>query len=137
MPVNPLGELFENFFGRDVDFFNNGRNAMRHPSVNVIETEEAFTMEVAAPGMNKSDFNLSLDDNLLTISAETKSESEKTEKNYTRREFSYSSFKRSFHLPENVDVEKIGANYKDGVLNITLPKMVDEKKNNNKVIKIS
>lgn len=137
MPVNPLGELFENFFNRDMDFLGNGKNALRHPSVNVIETETDYQMEVAAPGMNKSDFNLSLDDNLLTISAETKSESEKTEKNYTRREFSFSNFKRSFHLPDNINTEKIDASYKDGVLNITLPKMVEEKKDKNKVIKIS
>jgi len=137
MPVNPLGELFENFFNRDMDFLGNGRNALRHPSVNVVETEKDFLMEVAAPGMNKSDFNLSLDDNLLTISAERKEETEKTEKNYTRREFSFSSFKRSFHLPENINVDKIDATYKDGVLNITLPKMIEEKKDKNKIIKIS
>lgn len=137
MPVNPLGELFENFFNRDMDFLGNGKNALRHPSVNVIETETDYQMEVAAPGMNKLDFNLSLDDNLLTISAETKSESEKAEKNYTRREFSFSSFKRAFHLPENINTEKIDASYKDGVLHITLPKMIEEKKDKNKVIKIS
>ncbi len=137
LPVNPLGELMENFFNRDMEFFGNSRNSLRMPSVNVEETDTAYTMEVAAPGLNKNDINLALDDNLLTISAERKEETEKTEKNYTRREFSFTSFKRSFHLPDNVNIEKITANYKDGILYIQVPKLVDEKVNKNRVIKIS
>lgn len=99
------------------------------PSVNVIENETEWKIEVAAPGFAKEDFNVSLDKDVLTISAEHKSESGKTEKNYTRREFSFGSFKRTFRVKEDsVDVEKITAVYENGILNITLPKMVVEPK---------
>lgn len=92
------------------------------PAVNIKENERDFELELAVPGMKKDDFNVEVDKNVLTISAETKSNDEVSEDNYTRREFAFSSFKRAFTLPETINDGKIDASYKDGVLKLTLPK---------------
>lgn len=93
------------------------------PPVNIRETDGNFEVELMAPGMRKEDFNIELDNDLLTISAEIKSESNTQEDGkFTRREFSYSSFRRAFTLPETVKEEDIQAAYQDGILKITLPK---------------
>ncbi|MEM6299955.1 MAG: Hsp20/alpha crystallin family protein [Bacteroidota bacterium] len=95
------------------------------PAVNVKETEKSFELEVAAPGLKKEDFNISLDEDILKISAERKTETteDKEDERYSRREFSYQSFARSFSLPETVNKESIAASYNEGVLSITLPKV--------------
>jgi HSP20 family protein len=94
------------------------------PAVNVKENDDAFEIEVAAPGMSKKDFRVNLENNVLTISSERKEEKKEEEKGrFTRREFSYQSFQRSFTIPENmVEGEKISAKYNDGLLCIHLPK---------------
>lgn len=92
------------------------------PAVNIKEDDMGYYLELAIPGKKKEDFNVEVDKDVLTISMETKTEDEKTEENYTRKEFSYTSFKRSFTLPETVDSEKIKASYKDGILSFNLPK---------------
>ena len=94
------------------------------PAVNVKENDDAFEIEVAAPGMSKKDFRVNLENNVLTISSERKEEKKEEEKGrFTRREFSYQSFQRSFTIPENmVEGEKISARYNDGLLCIHLPK---------------
>ena len=92
------------------------------PKVNVKESDQEYDVEMAAPGYSKKDFKITLDNGLLTLSAEKKEEKEEKEKNYTRREFGYSSFERSFNLPENVNEEDIKARYEDGVLRLTIPK---------------
>lgn len=94
------------------------------PAVNVKETDDAFEIEVAAPGMSKKDFKVNLENNVLTISSERKEEKKEEENGrFTRREFSYQSFQRSFTIPENmVEGEKISAKYNDGLLCIHLPK---------------
>ena len=92
------------------------------PAVNIKDNEREFELELAVPGMKKEDFNVEVDKDVLTISAETKSQDEVSEDNYTRREFAFSSFKRVFTLPETVNEGKIDASYKDGVLKLTLPK---------------
>ena len=92
------------------------------PAVNIKENEKDFELELAIPGRKKEDFNIEVDEHVLTISAETKSEEDVKEENYTRKEFSYESFKRSFTLPETVNEDKINAAYEDGVLKFTLPK---------------
>ena len=97
------------------------------PSVNIRETEESFELEVAAPGLKKGDFQLNLDHDVLTISSEKKDAQEVKEGNWKKREFSYATFKRSFHLPETVDVDQIGARYEDGILHISLPKREEAK----------
>jgi HSP20 family protein len=108
------------------------------PAVNIKEDENSFELEVAAPGMKKDDFKLELDNNQLSIFSEKQEEKEEKEENYTRREFSYTSFHRSFNLPENkVDGNKISANYKDGILHIVIPKKEEAKKKGPKMIKIA
>jgi HSP20 family protein len=92
------------------------------PSVNIKENETAFELELAIPGFKKEDFNVEIDDSVLTISSEVELENETKGDNYTRREFSISSFKRSFTLPETIDEAKINANYEDGILRLSLPK---------------
>lgn len=98
------------------------------PSVNIKENDEEFEVEVAAPGLEKKDFNIEIKNNMLTISSEKKSESKQKEgEQYTRQEFSYQSFCRSFTLPNSVDIEKIEAKYIDGILNILIPKKEEAK----------
>lgn len=94
------------------------------PAVNIKETDVSFGIELAAPGKKKEDFNIEIDHNVLTISSEEKNEKEEkdNEGKYTRKEFSYSSFRRSFTLPETVNSDAIQANYETGVLHIVLPK---------------
>ncbi len=109
------------------------------PAVNIMETEDSFNVEVAAPGMTKEDFNIELDNDVLTISSEDKKEKETTDKNgrFTRKEFSYSTFKRAFSLPDSVDSAKISASYNNGVLEIALPKKEEAKVQAKRLIDIS
>lgn len=118
------------------DFFDNDWVAKVNtstPAINVIEDEKNYKVEVAAPGMTKDDFNIHLDENdELVISMEKKKienkESDKDNKKYLRREFSYSKFQQSLVLPDNVDKEKISASVNDGVLTIDLPKMSQDQR---------
>lgn len=109
------------------------------PAVNIKETDNEFSVELAAPGKKKEDFSIEVDDNVLCISSEAKTETEEKEKNgkYTRKEFSYSSFKRAFTLPESVNESKIKANYNDGVLNVILPKKESSLPKSKRMIDIS
>lgn len=125
-----MENLERNFLGR-VD-----ENSGDIPAVNIKEENDKFVLEMAAPGMNKDDFKINLDNYQLTISSEHKKEKKEKEDNYTRREFVYSSFSRSFTLPKTIDVEKIKADYKNGILLLTLPKKEEEAKLT-KQIKIS
>ncbi|AEM69406.1 heat shock protein Hsp20 [Allomuricauda ruestringensis DSM 13258] len=92
------------------------------PAVNIKDNTEGFELELAVPGMKKDDFTVEVDNDVLTISSEMKTENEKNKDNYTRKEFSFTSFKRAFTLPETVDGSKIDAKYEDGILKLTLPK---------------
>ena len=92
------------------------------PAVNIREEEKEFILELAVPGMKKEDFNIEVDDSVLTISMERKDEREESDSGYTRREFKYASFKRAFTLPETVEEEAIEAKYQDGILHFSLPK---------------
>ncbi|MFT4663725.1 MAG: HSP20 family protein [Polaribacter sp.] len=96
------------------------------PAVNIKESADQYELEIAAPGMEKSDFQINIDQDVLTISSEKKTKTEEGDK-FTRREFSYGSFKRSFDLPETVDASKIAANYHNGVLAILIPKREEAK----------
>jgi len=108
------------------------------PAVNIIDTVDSYNIEMAAPGMKKSDFEVNLDNGLLTISSEQKSESSDKDQNgnYTRREFNYSSFSRAFNLPDSAEAEKITASYNDGVLHIAIPKKEEAKPKPAKMIEI-
>ena len=140
---NWLPSIFDDMFKTDWMDNGNGNSGINRigtsvPAVNISENEDAFTLEVAAPGKTKKDFNLELDNGVLTISSEDRKEEEKKDSNgrFTRREFSYSSFKRAFSLPETVESEKISAEYKNGVLMINLPKREDAKVQPKKMIDI-
>ncbi len=118
-------------------FTSNFNTGITLPKVNIKETADAFMVEMAVPGVKKSDFKIDLDNKLLSISTETKEENEQNEDNYTRREFGYSSFKRTLTLPESVNEDKINASYQDGILNIHLPKKEEAKQKPARTIKIS
>ncbi len=92
------------------------------PAVNILENETSFELELFAPGRKKEDFNVEVDEQVLTISSEIKEEEEIKEKSYSRKEYTYSSFKRAFTLPDTVNEDAIEASYKDGVLKFVLPK---------------
>ena len=138
---NWLPSVFDDMFKTDwLGGTTNVNNiGTRIPAVNIQESDENFIVEVAAPGKSKEDFKIELDNDVLTISAEDKMEKETSEKNgkYTRREFSYSTFKRAFSLPDTVDNSKIAANYNNGVLEIALPKKEEAKVQAKRMIEIS
>lgn len=138
-----IPSLFDDFFRRDwldSSLANWKESGATLPAVNVKESNDDFQIEVAAPGMTRDDFKVELDNNVLTISSEREQKNEeKDEKgNYTRREFSYQSFQRSFSLPESkVLGDKISARYSDGILYVTVPKSEDAKVKPAKQIAIS
>lgn len=116
------------FFDTDRFFFDSdllkSNTVPMLPPVNISELEKEFVVEMAAPGMDKKDFVITLENGMLNISAEHKVENEEKEKDFTRREFNYQSFARSFTLPENVSDDKIVANYDNGILKLQLGKKV-------------
>jgi len=133
--------MFDDFFTRDLlnlGLNNNSSTNTTIPLVNIKETNDNFEVEMAAPGMNKEDFKVELDGNVLIITSEKKDEDEVKEGDrYTRREFSYQSFHRSFQLPkEVVDADKIEAKYENGVLRLLVPKKEEAKPRPPKMIQI-
>ena len=130
---------FDNFFDNNLgtEFLSNFNTGITLPAVNIKENNEAFVLELAIPGMKKSDFTIDVENKILSISSEVKSENEETNDNYTRREFGYSSFKRTFTLPDSVESDKVKASYKDGILLVTLPKREEAKQKPAKRIEIS
>lgn len=109
----------------------------RLPSANVVETPKEFKLEMAAPGLERKDFNIEVDNHCLTISAEKKEEKKDTEGDFTRREYSYNSFSRSFTLPENVKENEIDAKYANGILEVRVPKAQETPAKNTKKIAVS
>lgn len=118
---------FQDFFNEDF-FPTFTRTNSSLPAVNIREDEKAFYLELAVPGMDKKDLHLEIKDDMLTISSEHKEEKNDEQEGYKRKEFIYSSFCRSFYLPEDVNTENINASYKDGILNVEIPKLEEEKK---------
>lgn len=118
--------IFNQLFNREmVDWSNPGfsEDDATLPAVNILEDENHIQIEVAAPGMKKEDFKIDLDQNRLTVSAEVSNENTETNERYSRREFSYRSFRRLFNIPvETINGDLIQATYKDGILLVTLPK---------------
>ena len=131
-----IDELFPKHFA---DEFLTGLNhTSTMPSVNIIENSDSYELQMAIPGFKKSDFNIELDHDVLSISVEANQENSVENQNFTRREFSYSSFKRTFNLPENViDTNGIKASYLDGILNISIPKREEAKRKPSRNIEIS
>lgn len=124
--------VFDDFFRPWNEWFGNGGGLLARtvnvPAVNITDNKENYTVSLAAPGLKKEDFHIDVEGNMLTISSEKEENKEEKESRYTRKEYSYSSFSRSFTLPEEVNQDKIEAVYTDGVLNITLPKKEEAKK---------
>lgn len=134
-----LPDLWDSFFNRDVfgwdsNFANEGQSL---PAVNIKENNDNFEVEMAAPGMKKDDFKIQLDGTALTISSEHQDEQKQDEGNYNRREFSYRSFYRTFHLPkEVVDADNIKARYEDGILKLEIPKREEAKQKPPRLINV-
>ncbi|MBG6233679.1 HSP20 family protein [Pedobacter sp. CAN_A7] len=119
-----FNDVFESMFQ---DSFMSDRLMSKVPAVNISETEDHYHIEMAAPGLKKEDFKIKLDRNLLTVSVEQRKQNVETNRQYNKREFSYSSFVRSFALPESADDSGIGATYHDGILNISVAKKEEAK----------
>lgn len=138
---NTMTNLFDDFFTRDLlnwGLANNSTTNTTIPAVNIKETGDAFEVEMAAPGMRKEDFRVELDGNQLTIGSEFENRDDMKEgERYTRREFSYQSFQRSFTLPKNVvDIDQIEARYENGVLRLLIPKREEARQKPPRMIEI-
>ena len=116
---NWMTDFFESERFFDSDWL---RRPQMMPAVNVHEKEKEFEIELAAPGMKKSDFQITHENSTLTISSEKEEKSEEKDADYMRREFNYAAFSRSFRLPENAQEDKIAAHYEDGILRVSIPK---------------
>lgn len=128
--VPSLHNLFDDFF------LNEGYNGHSFsPSANIKESETGFTIDLAIPGLNKEDFNINLENNRLTVSAKKEENKEEQTEKYTRKEFNFSSFSRSFTLPKNINRDEISASYENGILALSIPKLELAEKQN-KLIEI-
>nr|WP_294936253.1 Hsp20/alpha crystallin family protein [uncultured Flavobacterium sp.] len=136
---SPVRSFLDDFFPNDLmdwgmkKFTNIGTTV---PSVNLSETDMEYKIDLAAPGMKKEDFNVEIENNMISISSEKEDKKEDKSDNYTRREFSYQSFRRTFSLPDAAETKKIDATYTDGVLHITIPKDSSKMKSSKKTIQI-
>jgi len=119
-----FNDVFDSIFN---DTFFADRMVTRMPATNISETGDHYHVELAAPGLKKEDFKLSLEGNVLTISVEKSTEDKQEQRNYAKREYSYSSFVRSFTLPESADHSGIQASYNEGILAIDIPKREEAK----------
>ena len=143
-PKNGWPSMFENsgwldrFFNTPIDEFVNMRKVMNRHPVNAKETDRIYGLTIATPGLEKNDIKIEIKEGVMTISSEKEmDEQEKTEGRYNRREYNYSSWSRSFMLPEDCDESKILAEYDNGELKITIPKKEVEKPATAKTISIS
>ena len=133
-----IANILDEVFNNDVWGINNlDITKKRFPSVNITEGEKIFQVAMAAPGLTKSDFNIELNDDILTISVHNDMNNDTSKPKYTVNEFSYNNFSRSFNLPENIDAEYISAKYEKGILNVMLPKLEVVEEDKVKTIKIS
>jgi len=142
-PRSSTASLLENkwmdkFFNSPLDEFFNFGKVINVPAVNVSETENEYKLVIASPGLEKKDFKVEVRDDMLTISAE-KTKEEKDERNgrYNRREYNYSSWSRSFTLPDNTEGSKVDAKYENGELKISIPKTGEKEKKNVKSISVN
>ena len=129
--------FFDNFLNNDYSGCYYDSNSKRVPAANIIEGKDDFRIELAVPGMSKKDFKINLDKNILTVEGGKEIKNEENIEKFTRKEFSYNVFKRSFKLIDSVDSGKIDAKYSDGVLNIIIPKREEAKEKPIREIKVS
>lgn len=134
-----LGNLLSDIWNDELPtaFRSNFNEGMTLPKVNIKETTESYEVQMAAPGFKKDNFNVSVENDELLISAEISEQEEDKNEEFTRREFGYASFQRTFVLPETVDGDRIKAKYEDGILNVTLPKKEEAIPKPAKTIKVS
>jgi HSP20 family protein len=134
-----MPSLVDEFFGKDMlsNLFDDYQTGISIPAVNIIEGKDEFRIEVAAPGLEKNDFSIDVKNNVLFISCEKERNEETNDEKIMRREFSYGRFSRSFSLPNTVEVEKISAKHRDGVLSIHIPKREEAKEKPPKKINIA
>jgi HSP20 family protein len=118
---SPLNEWFDN----STNFWN---RTLCTPAVNIMENKDEYSISLAVPGMKKDDFKINIDGNMLSISCQKDETREEKDKKFTRKEYSYTSFSRSFTLPDEVKKEMIDASYEDGLLKISLPRKEEVKK---------
>lgn len=121
--------LLDDYFKPWNEWFEGGLwgKTMNVPAVNITENENEYLVSLAAPGLKKEDLKIDVNANMLTISSEKQETKEEKDKKFTRKEYNYSSFSRSFTLPDEINSEKIEARYEDGVLQITLPRKEEAK----------
>ncbi len=131
--------FFDDFLTKDLfDWSGWTTQSATVPRTNIVETNDDFKVEMAAPGLRKEDFQIELDNDMLVIQSELPNQGdEQSDHNYTRQEFSYQSFRRSFYLPNTVESEKIEASYRDGILSLVIPKKEEARKKPVKTIAIS
>jgi HSP20 family protein len=132
-----ISGMFDPFFKKEMGDWFGKEFVDTIPGVNITETNSAYHVELAAPGLKKDDFTIKVDGDIITISSEKETETKKEDKEYSRREYNYSSFSRSFNLPEYVNQDKIMATYVDGVLKVDLPKKEVTENSATKKIKVS
>lgn len=130
-----VDDLFDTGVG--AGFLSNFNTGMTLPAVNIKENKDEYVLEIAVPGMKKSDFNIDVENKILSISSGKNEEQVDKEENYTRREFGYSSFQRTFTLPDTIESDKINAKYKEGILTVHLPKREESKEKPAKRIDVS
>ncbi|GJM34882.1 MAG: heat-shock protein [Saprospiraceae bacterium] len=132
-----FNQLFDNFFNQNLSNSIGADSLISHPSVNVVESDNNFRIELAAPGFEKENFELKVERGYLKLSASTSEKKEEVEEGkYKRREFNYVSFSRSFQLPESVDTENVVAIYEKGILVVTLPKKAEAQVEKSRLIEI-
>ena len=135
--LNPMNQWVDRFFPEDDSFFKEFRSTWANqPAVNVKETDDAYMIEVAAPGLDRKDFQITCEDGMLMISAEQRKEEEKKETDYMRREFNYSRLERRFNLPDDVMPDKVDARYENGVLMINMPRKAMKIKKETRMIEV-
>ncbi len=121
-----LSQLLDGFVNSTIGDFIGSDFINSHPRANVMESKTSFSIQLAAPGLSKSDFKITMEGDQLKVSAKTKMDEVKEKEKFTRREFNYGEFSRSFNLPESIDRKNVKAGYKEGILSITLPKLAEE-----------
>lgn len=124
--------LFENLPFFESEF----SNSIKLPATNIKETEAAYQLELAVPGFKKEDIKVNIEDDILSVAAEIKTENKEENEKFTRKEFTYSSFNRKFQLPTNINKDKIAAKYENGILNLTINKLDTKSVSKNSVISI-
>ena len=133
----PFGKFMDQFFNRSISDIVGTDFTQESPAVNIIETDDAFELEVAAPGLDKSDFKVLIEKDHLTISADLKTESEEIETDFKRKEYNYQKFTRKFRLPHTVDKTSLKAKYLQGILKVVVQKTPEAKDQGPRTIEIN